>query len=137
MNMPMIYQSKESDCGVACVQMVLLYYLVNNRGVTSLANAIDGVQVRTIESYLREKGLHVISGNMDLTTLRHFVKRKIPVIILFTGHYVVITGFANKSVQYNCPIDGPKSIGINSFKKRWFNIYDGVALFNWGIAIHD
>lgn len=136
MNVPTIYQTKDSDCGVACVQMLMLYYSINSRGVTSLANAIDGVQVRTIESFFREKGLHVISGNMDIATLRFFVRKSIPIIVLFAGHYVVLTGFENKSVQYNCPIEGPKSIGIGAFKKRWWNLSDGVALVNWGIAVY-
>jgi ABC-type bacteriocin/lantibiotic exporter with double-glycine peptidase domain len=132
----MIYQMKDSDCGVACVQMVLGYYGINNRGVTSLANVIDGVQIRTIEAFFREKGCLVISGNMDIDTLRYYVKRKIPIIILFAGHYVVLVGFANRSVHYNCPLQGPKSLSISRFKKLWFNILDGACLFNWGIVVY-
>jgi ABC-type bacteriocin/lantibiotic exporter with double-glycine peptidase domain len=130
-----IYQKHDSDCGVACVQMVLNYYQTNNRGIHSLTSSIDGVQARTIESYLREKGFMIVSGNMDLKLLRYYIKAKTPIICLIEGHYIVVTGFDKRKIVYNCPANGQVIESLAKFKKKWFNISDGACLVNWGIAV--
>jgi hypothetical protein len=63
-----IHQKTDSDCGVACVEMLLNYFETNKRGISGLSCALDGLQVRTIESFLREKGFCLVSGNYDVPT---------------------------------------------------------------------
>lgn len=134
LQVPIITQKTDSDCGIACVSMVLEYYKANNRGITSLSSGIDGVQVRTIESFLREKGFAVCSGNMDMQLIKHFIKQKIPVITLLDNHYIIIKGFENRKIIYNDPMKGEIYESQVKFNKRWFNISDGAHLINWGIV---
>lgn len=131
-----VLQKNDSDCGVACVQMVLNYYQDNHRGIQSLTNTVDGVQVRTIESFFREKGYMVVSGNLDLRLLRQFIKLKVPVICLTQGHYIVIVGTYRDKIIYNCPINGQTIESTIKFKKKWTNISDGACLINWGIVVY-
>lgn len=128
-----VYQKSDSDCGRACIEMILNYYLVNTRGLTSLSCAIDGVQLRTIESFLREKGFCVIAGNFDIKLLRYYVKSGVPIICLLQDHYVLVTGFEGRQIIYNCPMNGEQRQSIISFKRDWWNLGDSI-LFNWGIV---
>lgn len=130
-----IYQRLDCDCGVACVQMLLNWLEQNKRGIMGLGSVIDGLQVRTIESFLREKGLRVISGNLDIHMLRHHVRQGSPVICLVTDHYVLVKGFIPRKIIYNCPMDGEKTESIAKFKKRWATTSD-YTLINWGIAAY-
>jgi ABC-type bacteriocin/lantibiotic exporter with double-glycine peptidase domain len=132
-NLPCILQKKSTDCGVACVEMVLEYFKINKRGLESLANSIDGVQVRTIESFLREKGMHVIAGNLNYAHLKHFMDYKVPIICLQKDHYVVAKYVADYSIYYNCPIQGECKIRCKQFMREWWNEKDGEVLTNWGI----
>lgn len=129
-----ILQQTNSDCGKACIRMVLEYYGSNLRGLDSLANAIDGVQVRTIEAYMRERGFPVASGNFNYNLLSYFHDRKVPVICLLRDHYVVVKHVKDYRIVYNCPIEGEVSCTANQFKKKWAAEVDGDVLFNWGIA---
>lgn len=134
LQVPIVIQKTASDCGVACVQMMLDYYQTNNRGVQSLSSSIDGLQVRTIESFLREKGFSVISGNMNMEFIRYFIRNKIPVITLLNNHYIIIKGFGNRRIIYNDPEKGEIYEGVIKFNKHWYNISDGAHLINWGVA---
>jgi len=132
MDISPIYQNGDSDCGVACIQMLLNYHKVRKNG--SLANAVDGVQIRTIESYLREKGLYVIAGNMTTAILKHFVKQKLPIICLIDGHYVLVKGFVPRKIIYNCPVSGEVVESLVKFNSKWFNDHDGNCLTSWAIV---
>lgn len=116
------------------MSMLLEYYQANNRGITSLASGIDGLQVRTIESFLRDKGFSVCSGNMDMALIKHLIKRKLPVITLVDNHYIIIKGFQNRKIIYNDPMRGEIYENQTKFNKRWYNISDGAHLINWGIV---
>jgi ABC-type bacteriocin/lantibiotic exporter with double-glycine peptidase domain len=129
-----IFQQTNSDCGKACVAMVLDYHKVPLKGVECLANAIDGVQVRTIEAFFREKGFTVTSGNFTYKLLEHFYNKKVPVICLLQDHYVLVKEVKSFRIVYNCPIKGEVKCTAHQFKKKWHNQVDGDVLFNWGIA---
>jgi hypothetical protein len=135
LKVPILTQKTDHDCGITCVEMILAYFNINNRGISSLSSIIDGLQVRTIESYFREKGCNVISGNMNIETLRYFIRNKTPVITLLDNHYIIIKGFANRKIIYNDPESGEVYESLAKFKKRWWNISDGSTLVAWGIAI--
>lgn len=128
-----IYQRTDSDCGIACLQMVLTYFDANKRGISALSTAIDGLQVRTLESYLRERGFCVISGNLNMKLLKYAVKLNMPAICLTEEHYVVVKGFEGRSIIYNCPKNGEIKESTYSFNKRWHNYSDDAVLYNWGI----
>jgi ABC-type bacteriocin/lantibiotic exporter with double-glycine peptidase domain len=132
MDISPIYQNGDSDCGVACLQMLLNYHKVRRHG--SLANAVDGVQIRTIESFLREKGLQVVAGNMTIHLLKYFVARKLPIICLIDGHYVLVKGFEPRKIIYNCPALGELKESLVKFNKKWFNTHDGNCLTSWAIV---
>lgn len=136
MNIEPVFQSSESDCGVACVQMVCNHMLLKNRGISGLSSSIDGLQIRTIESFFREKGCCVVSGNMDIKLLKHYIKSNIPVIVLTFDHYVLVTGFEGRRIIYNCPMEGRVSKSVINFKKQWMRVWDDTVLFNWGIAAY-
>lgn len=135
LNIEPVYQRLDSDCGVACVQMILNWLEQNKRGIGGLGSVIDGLQVRTIESYLREKGLRVISGNFDIHMLRHHVRQGAPVICLVRDHYVLVKGFRPRKVLFNCPVRGEVEESLIRFRKRWSMISDR-TLVNWGIAAY-
>lgn len=130
-----ILQKTNSDCGKACAIMVLQYYGVQLRGMDSLANVIDGVQVRTLEAFFREKGFSCASGNFTNKLLEHFVLKKVPVICLLDGHYVVVTNVKNNRVTYNCPIEGQKTRTMHQFYKQWKCCSEDSMLIRWAIAI--
>lgn len=132
-----VYQTGSTDCGKACLTMLLNYHKKNLKGLDALANSLDGVQVRTIESYLREKGFQVISGNFNYAFLCHFITRKTPVICLLDDHYVLVKGVEHYKVIFNCPVLGEKKISATHFRRCWFNDSDGACLLNWAIAAYD
>lgn len=136
LKIPPILQQGNSDCGKACVSMVLNYYDVRVRGVESLANNLDGVQVRTIESFFRERGMMVVSGNFNISHLKHFVDVKVPVICLLNDHYVLVKSYFDYRVIYNCPIEGEKKVTARQFLKQWRTVIDGDVLYCWGIAAY-
>lgn len=136
LNIEPVFQQLDSDCGVACVQMILDWVNVNRRGINSLSTAIDGLQARTIESFLREKGLCVVSGNLDIKSLKYYLKRGIPAICLVCDHYVVVKGFLPRKVVYNCPLKGEIQESLAKFRKNWFKLADDQTLVNWGIVAY-
>lgn len=130
-----VLQKTNSDCGKACAIMVLNYYETPLRGIDSLSNVIDGVQVRTLEAFFREKGFCIASGNFNNKLLEHFILKKVPVICLLDGHYVVVTNVKNNRVTYNCPIEGEKTRTMRQFYKQWSCLSEDSILLHWGIAV--
>ncbi len=135
-NIPPILQTTTSDCGKACMAMVLKYYNCPERSLDSFPSAVDGMQVRTIESYFRERGFCVMAGNFNYGMLSHFISKKCPVICLIEDHYVVVKGIKHYRIHYNCPMLGEKCITATHFKRIWLNETDGSVLFNWAIAAY-
>jgi len=129
-----VFQQGNSDCGKACAEMVLNYFKLRHRGLESLANAVDGVQVRTLESFFREKGMMVVAGNFNNKLLSQFTQNKIPVICLLDDHYVLARGIRDYRVLYNCPIKGEQLDPVARFKRKWRTTIDGDTLYSWGIA---
>jgi ABC-type bacteriocin/lantibiotic exporter with double-glycine peptidase domain len=129
-----VFQTGNSDCGKACAEMVLSYFNIKHRGLESLANALDGVQVRTLESFFREKGMLVIAGNFNTKHLKYLTENKIPVICLLNDHYVLARGIADYRVHYNCPIKGEQIDPLTRFNKKWRTTIEGDVLYCWGIA---
>ncbi len=114
--------------------MVLNYFNLKHRGLESLANALDGVQVRTLESFFREKGMMVVSGNFNTKYLNYFTENKVPVICLLNDHYVLAKCVRDYRVTYNCPIKGEIVEPLTRFNKKWRTTIDGDVLYCWGIA---
>lgn len=133
-----VLQKTDSDCGLACCIMILDYYQKPYKKThhIHLSNELDGLQVRTIESFFRERNFRVISGNMHISFLRYFIKIKIPIICLISGHYVLVTGFSGRKIRYNCPIKGETTESIIAFNRIWWNNADGTYLLNWAIAVY-
>lgn len=129
-----VFQTGNSDCGKACAEMVLTHFNIKHRGLDSLANALDGVQVRTLESFFREKGMMVVSGNFNTKHLNYFTENKIPVICLLDDHYVLARGIRDYRVHYNCPIKGEQIVPLKRFMNKWRTTIDGDVLYCWGIA---
>jgi hypothetical protein len=116
--------------------MILDWFGVSNRGITGLSTAIDGLQVRTIESFLREKNLCVVAGNLDIGLLKHYVRQGIPAICLVHNHYVVVKGFLPRKVVYNCPLQGEIRESLTKFRKNWVKLADDQTLVNWGVVAY-
>lgn len=129
-----VFQQGNSDCGKACAEMVLTHFGIKHRGLESLANALDGVQVRTLESFFREKGMMVVAGNLNSKHLKYFTENKVPVICLLNDHYVLARGIYDYRVLYNCPIKGEQLDPLSRFVKKWRTTIDGDVLYCWGIA---
>lgn len=139
LTLPDVRQKDVYDCGEAAVRCVLKYYSINNS--LKFATSQDGSDPRQLEAAFRLSGLNVIAGEMTIGDLKHFVKKRYPVVCLIwyeetlTSHYVVVSGFSKYSVYFHDVYSGSAKVGLKKWKKMWTAMGRlGETFLQWGIA---
>jgi len=134
---PIINQHNNYSCGEACVESILKYYGENVKDL-KFASAEDGAAPRQIEYQLRSRDFNVLSGNMDWLTVRYWLRRKVPIIVCYEGHWVILIKTYNRSILIMDPaLIDYQTMSIVKFRKLWFD-YDtmGTSYKNWGIIAY-
>lgn len=131
---PFVKQGQDNTCGQAVSTMMLQYWGhdIDYQTVVNESNPLNlGTTYNSLETYLRQKGLHAQSyreGSLEL--LQMLLDRGRPVIVLldFGGitkeHYVVVTGY-NPNTQtliFHESNSGPyRELPVPSFLAMWAN----------------
>jgi ABC-type bacteriocin/lantibiotic exporter with double-glycine peptidase domain len=135
--LPVINQTNDYSCGEACVVSLLKYYGENVKYL-KFASAEDGVAPRQIEYQLRSRDFNVLAGNMDWLAVRYWLRRKVPIIACYEGHWIVLWKTYNRSIIFMDPAKhGYQTMSITKFRKIWQD-YDtmGTSYKNWGIIAY-
>lgn len=132
-----VRQTTDYSCGQAATAAVCRYYSRPAPAV-DWANPVQGVCPATLEAYLRQVGLNVLSGTMGVADLKHLTKTGRPVLCPTAwhgGHWVVVTRVHRGRVHYQCPLEGPSSTRILNFEAAWSDTSrDGHRYRRWGIC---
>lgn len=152
--LPDVRQTQAFDCGRAATQAVLDFYGISYGSPGDLAaqlgtNPKNGTDATAICKLLREYGLAVREGRLELADLADLTERDWVVICPVQqggtpdsqdqnkeGHYVVVFDTTPKSVLVQDPVDGPKRIGNKLWLRRWHDVdADGTEYRQFGIAV--
>lgn len=118
---PLVYQTADHDCGEAVYRCFVRYWEGQGRRVR--AHPLHGTHPDQLEPALRDAGLGVLSGEMDVQSLRDFTVRGWPVACLIqrdgTGHWIMVTGVRYRMVHFMDPADGFTKVGEAEFVARW------------------
>lgn len=108
--------------------------------IPRFATPQDGADPRQLEAALRRLHLHVLSGEMKVSDLKHFCNDGRPVICLVhwpadrDSHYVVVRGVSRGRVFFHDVEVGPGSCPLREWHRAW--AADGrIETFRrWGIV---
>ena len=118
---PLVLQSADHDCGEAVYTCLLRYWEGQGRRVR--AHPLHGTHPDQLEPALRDAGFGVLSGELDVQSLRDFTRRGWPVACLIqregVGHWIVVTGVLRGFVHFMCPADGHTRLRAADFVSRW------------------
>lgn len=136
---PDVRQKDDYRCGPVCMDCA--FRLLGARITASaldIASPIDGTHPAAIEHGFRAAGLNVCSGSMTVDDLKHHTRLGRPVLCstaIFGGHWVVVRGVQRKRVYYHCPVEGRKSLPVDTWVGLWHDFErTGHAFVQWGIA---
>lgn len=136
--LPDIRQSDGYDCGMAVRDAVLTHHGRATDGLHFTATAYDGTSPDLIELSLREAGLPVLAGQMDIPLLRYLTGVGRPVICPvsdFGGHWIAVVGVTAHRVLIHCPLRGAHSYKKADFNDRWHDTTRRAHTYDhWGIA---
>lgn len=127
---PLVKQRESTDCGVAALQMVFLYYnkhidinkLRQCVGTDSLGTSMRGLEKGAKLANFEVKIIKIKDRNLK----KGFTLPSIAHIMLSNGgtHYVVVTKIKNNHVYFNDPVGIRKKITIKDFNL----ISDGIFM---------
>ncbi len=151
-----VIQSRNYDCGAACVQIVSEFYGVGNDRteddyIAELGTtAKDGTSPESIVDVLNDAGLVTTSGNgMTLDDLAACFRKGWPVIVPMqeapanangtaAGHWVVVIGAGLGLIFLQDPVSGRIMLDEDEFDARWHDLEaDGVRSEHFGIVVAD
>lgn len=99
---------------------------------------LDGVDPRTLESFLWAQGVKCQSGSMVVADLAHHTRHGRPVACLINehgGHWVVVTRTSRNCVFFHDPLAGQRMMGKRKFAEIWLDTDRfGNRLVHFGIA---
>lgn len=123
LTIPDIRQRDDYDCGWACTDAILRFYGQRERGPAELANRVQGMAAETVEAVFRSLNFRLMSGTMDVDTIRDLTRRGRPVMCAITlngeSHWVVAAGVERGKVHYQDPWHGPLRASAEWFTERW------------------
>jgi hypothetical protein len=85
---------------------------------------LDGVDPRTLESFLRAQGCECQSGGMDVCDLSHHTRRGRPVACLIRehgGHWVAVLLTGRKTVTFHDPLVGQRVMSKSKWVEAWYD----------------
>lgn len=106
---PIILQSEISECGLACINMIMNYY-GNNISLLSLRNMFRlssrGLDLEKLQKILESFKFESRALSLELEELNYL---QIPCILHWDfDHFVVLTKVTNKYIYINDPAYGQK-----------------------------
>jgi uncharacterized protein len=159
LNFPKLRQTFGHDCGSTAAQSVLAFYGIDVRGdkIMKMAKTTTkfGTPVKGILKVLRKYDLKCTAEHMNISQVKKFLDKQIPVIILIQawsikkdvdwennwddGHFVVAIGYSKNKIYFEDPSSIKRTyLTFNELKKRWHDIDSttGKIYFNLGIAVY-
>ncbi len=124
---PLVMQMEITECGAACLTMILEYYgkwipLEEVRGNCGVNR--DGANLNNISRSAQFYGFDTKAKAIGIKGLKK--ANDYPCILFWDfNHYVVLTGFRGNYAYLNDPTKGKVKIPLEIFKKK----YSGVTLF--------
>lgn len=131
-NLRIVRQTFDFDCGAKALQTVMEYYGVEVREdelMKELKTDKDGTSVKNMIAATRKRGFDVFAADgVSLEQVKHYVDHGHPVIVLVQawaekymtledwkddyndGHYVVVIGFEHNIIVFEDP---------SSFRRTW------------------
>ena len=125
-HVPQIMQMEATECGAACLTMILAYYgkwvpLEKVREICGVNR--DGVNANNILKAARSFGLDARGRSMRISAISE--KKPFPCMVFWEySHFIVLKGFKGDKVFINDPAGGELKITVDEFKQK----YSGVVL---------
>lgn len=138
LDLPLIEQKTDFDCGKAAYQCVCRYWEARSKHLTP--DKLLGTHPSLLEPTLRRTGFWVQLGSMTVDDLKHHASLYRPVICLIQqsniGHYVVSAGVWRGKVYFMNPSNGEiEKMSFKDFEKVWIDVDKTGALYSqFGIA---
>ncbi len=130
LSVPFVKQQSEF-CGPAALSSVFAYYGVNI-SQEKIAQKVylpqlKGALITDLENYAKSLGFKTNSAQGDIQTVKSFIDRKIPVIVLLDygflmfikPHYVVVVGYNEDGFIAHTGYEKNKLIKYRDFEKLW------------------
>ncbi|GKU26673.1 cysteine peptidase family C39 domain-containing protein [Clostridium folliculivorans] len=124
-NVPVVMQLENVECGAACLTMLLAYYgkwvpLEQVREECGVSR--DGCSLNNMARAAQKYGLDVHSYRCSLNFI--MTKAKLPCIIHWNfNHFVVLNGFTKKGAVLTDPAQGKVTVSLDEFAKSFTGIY--------------
>lgn len=120
---PLLIQMESTECGAACLAIILRYY-GKNVSLTDVRTACDvtrdGSKTINIIRAARNYGLDAEGYSYELAD---FDESSFPCIVFWEfNHYLIVEGISGKTVYLNDPATGPRTITLEQFKKGFTGI---------------
>lgn len=145
LNLRVIRQTFDFDCGAAALQVVMEYYGVEMRGDElrkELKTDKDGTDYVNMIALAEKQGFKVFaSEGVSLEQLKHFIDDGYPVIVLVqawaekymtfkewesdydNGHYVVVIGYQDNIIVFEDPASPRRTwLTEEEFLARWHDV---------------
>ncbi len=142
---PSLRQTFEYDCGAKAMHACLSYYGVNTNEYDILriarTSARTGTSLHGMLAVAKHFKLKVKVEEMDLETLKRYIDRKMPVILLLQawskrkikdwknhwndGHYVVAIGYDQERLYFDDPYSVLRTyLSYKELEERWHGCGD-------------
>lgn len=156
LNFPDLRQINNYDCGANALQAVLAYYgiEVGEELLLKLAKTDrrKGTTIAGMLNVLKKYGLKFDSDSMTIESLKKYISKEIPVIVLLQawgkksvqyandyhdGHWVVAIGYDDKKIFFEDPYTFKRTFLSNQeLEDRWHAKEGDKKVINHGIAVY-
>ena len=155
---PTLRQTYNYDCGAKVMEAVLAYYGVdiNEEKIINLARTTKkGTPVEGLINVAKHFKLKCESKKLNISDLKKFIDKKVPVIILIQawpirkvkdwkknwkdGHYVVVIGYDKNKIYFQDPSSISRTyLSYKELEERWHDIdlREGKKYIKFGIIIN-
>jgi ATP-binding cassette, subfamily B, bacterial HlyB/CyaB len=117
---PFIEQHDETDCGAACLAMIMKFYgySAGIAGLRDLANTDqDGASMWSMAQAAERLGFHARGLQLSFEALVDVQK---PLIVLWEGlHYIVVYEYGKNRIVVGDPALGLRKIPTDEFRHKW------------------
>ena len=141
LDVPVLRQNADHDCGRAAAEAACLTVGAKFDPAKFRADPLDGIDPAGMETQLRELGLFVAAGNMDVALLRAVtaVGRPVltPIQVDGNGHWVVVRGVCRNKVHVMDPYPSGRAVYTAAeFLAAWHDsTRRGWHLRQWGLVV--